>query len=49
MNLKQRGLAFGLPVTLLIDGKGCRIGSVEGPAAWDSDEAKALIAAATGT
>ena len=44
--LKQRGLAFGLPVTLLIDGKGCRIGSVEGPAAWDSDDAKALIGAA---
>jgi thiol-disulfide isomerase/thioredoxin len=48
MDLKQRGLAFGLPVTLLIDGNGCRIGSVEGPAAWDSEEAKALIGAATG-
>jgi thiol-disulfide isomerase/thioredoxin len=48
LDLKRRGLAFGLPVTLLIDGKGCRIGSIEGPAAWDSDEAKALIAAATG-
>jgi thiol-disulfide isomerase/thioredoxin len=46
--LKKRGLAFGLPVTLLIDGKGCRIGSVEGPAAWDSDDAKALIKAAIG-
>jgi thiol-disulfide isomerase/thioredoxin len=44
--LKRRGLAFGLPTTLLIDGKGCRIGSVEGPAEWDSEDAKALIRAA---
>jgi thiol-disulfide isomerase/thioredoxin len=44
--LKRRGLAFGLPTTLLVDGKGCRIGIVEGPAAWDSNEAKALIGAA---
>ena len=44
--LKGRGLAFGLPTTLLVDGKGCRIGVVEGPAEWDSDDAKALIAAA---
>ncbi len=44
--LKRRGLAFGLPTTLLVDGKGCRIGVMEGPAAWDSDEAKALIGAA---
>ena len=44
--LKKRGLAFGLPVTLLVDGRGCRIGSVEGPAAWDSEDAKALIGAA---
>ncbi len=48
LDLKRRGLAFGLPVTLLVDGNGCRIGSVEGPAAWDSDEAKALVAAARG-
>ena len=45
-NLKGRGLAFGLPTTLLIDGEGCRVGSMEGPAEWDSDDAKALIAAA---
>ena len=44
--LKRRGLAIGLPTTLLVDGKGCRIGIVEGPAAWDSPEAKALIGAA---
>ena len=44
--MKGRGLALGLPTTLLVDGKGCRIGVVEGPAAWDSEEAKALIKAA---
>jgi hypothetical protein len=45
--LKRRGLAIGLPTTLLVDGKGCRIGIIEGPAAWDSPDAKALIRAAT--
>lgn len=45
-DLKKRGLAFGLPTTVLVDGKGCRIGVLEGPAAWDSDDAKALIGAA---
>ncbi|ASY57979.1 MULTISPECIES: thiol:disulfide interchange protein TlpA [Sinorhizobium] len=41
--LKKEGLAFGLPATLLIDEKGCLIGSMNGPAAWDSDDAKRLI------
>ncbi len=44
--LKKRGLALGLPTTILVDGKGCRIGSVEGPAEWDSEDAKALVSAA---
>lgn len=43
--LKKEGLAVGLPVTLLIDGKGCVMGSMNGPAAWDGHEAKALIEA----
>ena len=46
--LKGRGLAFGLPVTLLLDKNGCRIASIDGPAEWDSEDAKALIAAAIG-
>ncbi|WP_283196033.1 TlpA disulfide reductase family protein [Rhizobium sp. AN80A] len=46
--LKKQGLAFGLPVTLLIDQKGCLISSMNGPAAWDSEDAKALIKAAVG-
>jgi hypothetical protein len=44
--LKKEGLAFGLPATLLIDDKGCLLASMNGPAAWDSDDAKALVAAA---
>ena len=47
-DLKRRGLALGLPATLLIDSQGCRIGGVQGPAEWDSDDAKALIRAAMG-
>ena len=43
--LKREGLALGLPVTLLVDGRGCAIGSINGPAEWDSDDAKALIRA----
>ena len=35
-DLKRRGLALGLPTSLLIDGMGCRVGIVEAPAAWDS-------------
>ncbi|MBB3948183.1 thiol-disulfide isomerase/thioredoxin [Rhizobium skierniewicense] len=40
--LKKEGLAFGLPATLLIDDQGCLLGSMNGPAAWDSEDAKAL-------
>ncbi len=48
--LKREGLAFGLPVTLLVDGKGCLLGSMNGPAVWDGADAKALVmAAATGS
>jgi thiol-disulfide isomerase/thioredoxin len=46
--LKKQGLAFGLPVTLLIDDKGCLISAMNGPAAWDSEDAKALIRGAVG-
>ncbi|NEI70455.1 redoxin family protein [Rhizobium lusitanum] len=46
--LKKQGLAFGLPVTLLIDDKGCLLSAMNGPAAWDSDDAKNLIKAAVG-
>ena len=41
--LKKEGLAFGLPATLLVDGKGCVLGALNGPAEWASDDAKKLI------
>ncbi len=44
--LKGRGLAFGLPTTLLVDENGCRLGVLAGPAEWASDDAKALVRAA---
>ncbi|WJR69347.1 TlpA disulfide reductase family protein [Neorhizobium sp. CSC1952] len=47
--LKKEGLAFGLPVTLVMDQKGCLISAMNGPAAWDSPDAKALITAAKGS
>lgn len=47
--VKKEGLAFGLPATLILDRKGCLIGSMNGPAAWDSEDAKALIKAVKGT
>lgn len=44
--LKRKNLAFGLPVTLLVDKDGCQIASMNGPAPWDSPDAKKLIEAA---
>ncbi len=45
-DLKRRGLAFGLPVTLLVDGDGCLLANMNGPAEWASPDAKRLIEAA---
>ncbi|MDQ0317103.1 thiol-disulfide isomerase/thioredoxin [Amorphus orientalis] len=44
--LKENGLAYGMPTTLLIDGNGCHVGSLNGPAEWDAPEALALVDAA---
>jgi hypothetical protein len=41
--LKAKGIAVGLPVTLLLDREGCRLGHINGPAEWDSEEGKRLI------
>jgi thiol-disulfide isomerase/thioredoxin len=46
--LKTRGLALGLPVTLLVDGEGCLLAHMNGPAEWSSDDAKKLIGVALG-
>ncbi|KJS13168.1 MAG: sodium:dicarboxylate symporter [Hoeflea sp. BRH_c9] len=43
--LKKEGLAFGLPVTLMIGKNGCLLGAMNGPAEWASQDAKALVAA----
>ncbi|RCS22447.1 TlpA family protein disulfide reductase [Phyllobacterium salinisoli] len=44
--LKRKNLAFGLPVTMLVDKDGCQIAAMNGPADWAGDDAKKLIAAA---
>lgn len=41
--LKKEGLAFGLPVTLLVGKDGCMLGLMNGPAEWAGADAKALI------
>jgi thiol-disulfide isomerase/thioredoxin len=46
--LKGRGLAVGLPVTVLLDRDGCRLGHINGPAEWDSEDGRKLIEAAIG-
>ena len=45
-DLKGRGLALGLPVTLLLDRNGCSLGHINGPAEWDSADGQRLIRAA---
>ncbi|MDG4896640.1 TlpA disulfide reductase family protein [Mesorhizobium sp. WSM4976] len=45
---KTRGLALGLPVTMLIDAEGCLIAHMNGPAEWSSPDAKRLVEAAVG-
>ena len=44
-DLKLAGWAFGMPTTLLIDGAGCEIGALAGPAEWASEDALALVRA----
>ncbi|MEH6952321.1 TlpA disulfide reductase family protein [Nitrobacter sp. NHB1] len=44
-DLKSIGLALGMPTSVLIDGRGCEIGNMAGPAEWDSSDAIKLIQA----
>eukprot|EP01037_Dinobryon_pediforme_P042453 gene42453-52833_t len=46
--LQKTGRSRGLPTTILIDGKGCEIGTMYGPANWDHPDAHKLIEAALG-
>lgn len=48
LTLKQDGKVLGLPTTILVGKDGCAIGTMAGPAKWDSDEAVALFNAAKG-
>jgi thiol-disulfide isomerase/thioredoxin len=45
-DLKAVGRAFGMPTTMLVDGNGCELGTIAGPAEWASDDAVRLIQAA---
>jgi thiol-disulfide isomerase/thioredoxin len=45
-DLKTVGRALGMPTSVLVDGQGCEIGTIAGPAEWDSDDATRLIKAA---
>lgn len=45
-DLKAVGRAFGMPTTVLVDPKGCEIGTIAGPAEWASDDAVTLVQAA---
>jgi len=47
-DLKAIGRAFGMPTTVLVDGSGCELGTIAGPAEWGSDDAVKLIQAALG-
>jgi thiol-disulfide isomerase/thioredoxin len=44
--LKQAGRVVGLPTTILVDRNGCEIGTLAGPARWDSPDGEAVIEAA---
>jgi thiol-disulfide isomerase/thioredoxin len=45
-DLKEIGRALGMPTSVLIDGSGCEIATIAGPAEWASDDAVKLIQAA---
>ena len=46
-DLKSIGRALGMPTSVLVDGQGCEIATIAGPAEWASDDAMKLIQAAT--
>jgi len=45
-DLKGVGRALGMPTSVLVDGAGCEIATIAGPAEWASGDALALIEAA---
>ena len=47
-DLKAVGKAMGMPTSLIVDGAGCEIASLAGPADWASGDALALVKGAMG-
>ena len=45
-DLKQIGRALGMPTSVLVDGQGCELATIAGPAEWGGDDAIKLIKAA---
>src|ERR1700704_6893326 len=45
-DLKGIGRALGMPTSVLVDGQGCEIATIAGPAEWASDDAVKLVTAA---
>lgn len=45
-DLKTIGRAHGMPTTVLIDGEGCEIANLAGPAEWASEDAVRLVSGA---
>ena len=43
--LKAVGKALGMPTSLLVDGSGCEIASLAGPAEWASPDGVKLVSA----
>ena len=46
--LKSAGKMSGLPTTMLIDARGCEVGTLQGEAHWASGDAVAMVKAAVG-
>ncbi|MGP9821367.1 thiol:disulfide interchange protein TlpA [Salinarimonas sp. NSM] len=46
--LQRSGHVVGLPTTILVDGSGCELAVLKGPAEWASGDAFAMIRAALG-
>jgi thiol-disulfide isomerase/thioredoxin len=47
-DLKEKGRAFGMPTTILVDKNGCEVATLAGPAEWASGDAVKFIEAALG-
>ena len=46
-DLKAVGRALGMPTSVIVDGAGCEIATIAGPAEWASEDAVKLIKAAS--